>query len=785
MLLRRPRLSVFARRALCIAVAAALYGEYGMVFAADGPSAPQQPGLASGDTGGKAESAPRDATGDFDLHLKLQRNLLLQWKTSKEERPGFLSADHIEGHANEETIAEGNAELRRATQVMTADWMRYTAGDDSVLAKGNVVLTRINGDTITGPEMQLKLDTHVGYFDVPQYTLGKYLAHGSSRKLDFKGEDHYFLTLASFTTCPAGKEAWVMKAADLDIDYTKDLGIVHDAEVIFMGVPLLYTPWADFSLSNKRKSGFLSPTFGTTGKSGFEALTPYYWNIAPNMDATFSPREMTKRGVQLISEFRYLEEKFRGEAHFEYLPYDRITGTERFGASLVHSQNFGNGFTGSLNVNKVSDDTYFQDLSTRIALTSQANLIRDGSLYYGGGWWSGLARVQSFQTLQDPLAPIVPPYRRTPQLTASGVRATPYGDFSFLAEYVNFGHPTLVGGSRTTLYPSIAFPLNTAFAYITPKIGYHFVEYDLRSGPNNPGTSNNDYAIQMPIASLDAGMTFERDLKFRDMSFTQTLEPRLFYLRVPYRNQSGVPNFDTAIADVNIVQLFSENSYVGGDRVSDANQLTAAVTSRLIQSDNGQERVRATLGERFYFEQQRVALDAVTPTRTARNADLVAAVTGHITDKILIDTAIQYDPHDGRTENSGITLRYLAGPDKVLNLGYQYNRDVLQQIDISAQWPIGGNFYVVGRYNYSIQDNRVLEALGGVEYNGGCWVARFVAQRYELATESASSAVFIQLELNGLSRIGSNPLEQLKRNIPGYSRINQPITADRGFSLYE
>jgi LPS-assembly protein len=767
---RRPL--YLACRALFAAGVAATHGLTGTALAAD--AAPATPG--------SGEIAPDHDPG---LKLKLQRNFLLKWRQSKEEHPGFLIADRVEGGVEGETIAEGNAELRRALQVIDADWMKYTADDDTLFAHGNVKVTRENGDEMTGPELKLRLDTHTGYFESPDYRLGKYVAHGKADRIDFKGDDHYLLHGATFSTCPASKEAWVLMARDLELDYTRDVGTAHGMRVYFYDIPILAAAWADFSLSNNRKTGFLAPSFGTTGKSGFEANIPFYWNIAPNMDATIAPRLLQKRGVQFNNEFRYLEPNFRGEAHVEYLPNDLIKGTDRYGLSLLHTQQFGNGFSGALNLNKVSDDTYFTDLSTHIAMTSQANLLRDATLFYGAGWWNGLIRMQTFQTLQDPLAPIVPPYRRTPQILASGSRPTPYGDFSFLTEFVDFGHPTLQSGDRFTLYPSISFPYTTTAGYVTPKIGVHYTEYDLRPVPGNLNSPENAFAVVVPVMSLDSGLTFERDIQVRGQNMTQTLEPRLYYLFVPYRNQSLSPNFDSAIADLNLAQLFSENSYVGGDRFSDANQLTAAVSTRLIRSDNGQELIRATFGERFYFEQQRVTLDAVTPPRTARNADVVAAVTGHITNKLSLDTSIQYDPAEGRTERTGVTLRYLPELGKVINLGYQYSRDLLQQVDISAQWPVGGNISLVGRYNYSIQDGRLLEGLGGVEYNGGCWVARFVVQRYALATESSSSAVFVQLELNGLSRIGSNPLEALKRNIPGYSRINQPITTSPGFSLVE
>lgn len=723
--------------------------------------------------------------GNAGLGLKLQKNLLLQWKTSKDERPAFLSADRIQGRAGGETVAEGDAELRRATQVLKADWMKYTPDDDTVLAQGKVKLSRINGDEMTGPELKLKLDAHTGYFDHPAYSLGKYTAHGTAERLLFEGEDRYRMQMATLTTCPRNDEAWLLQARDLELDYTRDVGVARGARVSFMGVPVLSTPWVDFSLSSRRKSGFLSPSFGTTGKSGAEMTLPYYWNIAPNLDATIAPRVMTKRGVQLNNELRYLSDGYRGEAHFEYLPNDRLKVANRYGMSLEHTQDFGHGFSGALNLNRVSDDTYFTDLATRVAVTSQANLLRDGVLAYYGGWWSGLARVQSFQTLQDPLAPIDPPYRRTPQLLASGVKVLPYGDLSLQGEFVDFEHPTKVSGARFTFYPSFAMPFTNAAAFVTPKLGVHFTEYGLHNNANNPGAADNVFSRSVPIFSVDSGVTFERDITFRGSPLVQTLEPRLYYLRAPFRDQTAVPNFDTAIADLNLMQLFSENSFVGGDRISDANQLTAAISTRLVQPRDGQERFRATIGQRFYFDQQKVTLDPATPPRSARNSDFIAALAGRLSTRFFLDSTMQYNPHDGHIERTGMTLRYLPEPGKVLNLGYQYNRGVLHQVDVSTQWPINANISVVGRYNYSIKDSRILESIGGVEYNGGCWVARLVVQRYALSTLSSTSAVFIQLELNGLAKVGSNPLESLKRNIPGYSRINQPITADPGFSLYE
>jgi len=565
----------------------------------------------------------------------------------------------------------------------------------------------------------------------------------------------------------------------LQLDYTRQVGEVHGARFVFRGAPLLYLPWASFALNNQRKSGVLTPTIGSTNKSGVEVTTPVYWNIAPDMDATLSPRLMSRRGIQWNGEFRYLEPSYAGTAQVEYLPNDRVTGTRRSGYSVVHNQTFGNGFSGSLNLNGVSDDTYFTDLSTRIANTSTGNLLRQGVLSYGGGWWNASAMAQRYQTLQDPsLPPVTVPYRRLPQLALTANRPDlPYDmTFGFYGEYVDFSHPTLDTGRRATLYPQLSLPLQTPAFYVTPKLGLSVTRYTLdRVVSSGPDTITRS----VPIVSVDGGITFERRSDWFGRGLTQTLEPRLYYLYVPNRDQSQIPVFDSGLADFNFAQIFSENRYTGGDRIGDANQLTAALTSRLIDPDTGGEVLRGALGQRFYFTTQNVTLPGESP-RTNRKTDLLAALTGQLWAKTYFDTGWQYDQHDHRTERLNLGGRYQPESGKVVNASYRYSRDLLGQVDVAGQWPLFGNWHGVGRYNYSTKDHRLIESVAGLEYDGGCWVSRFVVQRIATASAAASTAIFVQLELNDFSRIGSNPLDMLKRSVPGYGRINQP-TADPAF----
>jgi LPS-assembly protein len=353
-------------------------------------------------------------------------------------------------------------------------------------------------------------------------------------------------------------------------------------------------------------------------------------------------------------------------------------------------------------------------------------------------------------------------------------------DFTATGELVDFHHPTQVTGLRSTANPSLSFPIVTPASFITPKIGLHQTTYNLSN--NAPGAQNSFHRT-LPIFSTDAGLVFERDTRVFGDSYLQTLEPRAYYLLVPYKDQNQIPLFDTAVADFNYAQIFSENSFVGGDRIADANQLTLALTSRLLAPRTGQEALRGTIAQRFYFSDQRVTLTPTTPTRDFTASDYLASVAGRITPRWTLETAVQYNPRQEQAERFTVAARYQPEVHKVLNLSYRYLRDLFNQFDVAGQWPLGGAWYGVGRYNYSLREHRVVESLAGFEYNGDCWIGRVVVQRFAAATGVATNAVFLQLELSGFSRIGSNPLEALRRNIPGYTRINQLNSPNRGFDF--
>lgn len=702
----------------------------------------------------------------------------------------YLWADRMDGDTNLKSVASGNAKLLKDGTLLTSDKLTYLHVEDEAEAEGNVVLSQESG-VVTGPRMQMVLGEQTGYFEQPKYVFEQQrtavttednravVSRGEADRIDFEGQDHYRLTNATYSTCPADATDWFAKVANLKLDYEREVGEGEDGTVYFKGIPILYSPNLSFSLDNQRKSGLLAPTFGSSTKSGLDLSVPYYWNIAPNYDATITPRLMSKRGVQLKSEFRYLDTNYSGITRFDYLPNDSERHENRYAYSVLHQQTLGYGLSAMVNVQGVSDDYYYTDLASRFAITSQTYLPRQLALDFGAGWISAQAQVLRYQTLQPSGELTVGrPYSLMPQFTLNARQPDLFGtDVALAASYTDFRHNYLDEGRRVVVYPQISLPIQSAGWYITPKVGAHFSEYQIT---RHETTGPDSISRSLPIFSLDSGMTFERETNLFGSKVVQTLEPRLFYVYTPYRDQSQIPLFDTGLGDFNFAQVFSENLFVGSDRIADANQLTAAVTSRLIHPDTGAEIIKGVVGQRFYFSDQQVTLNAGDPKRTAKRADWLMAVTGNVAPKTYIDTGWQYNPRDQQTERFSFMSRYQPESGKVLLAGYRFNREVIapfntatKQVDVSAQWPISGPWYAIGRYNYSLADHRLVEGVAGVEYNGGCWVVRSVVQRLAVTADSPNTAFFVQLELNDFANIGSNPLGLLRRTVPGYTKVNE------------
>lgn len=746
---------------------------------------------------------PMAATAGEGIQLKAQRSLLSLPPARDEPSPIFMEADRLQGHAERETEAHGDVRVRRLGQTFSADSVRYEAPTQQLDAKGNVRLEQ-RGDVIEGERLRFNLGTERGFMEKPSYRLtpiprdarpqpgaprGRPLpteamrapreplqGRGSADRLVFDGPGYYKVEEASYTTCGPGNDDWFIRARELDLDKNRNVGVARGASIVFLDTPIFYTPYISFPLQQQRKTGFLTPHYGSSTATGAEITVPYYINLAPQRDLTLYPRMMSKRGLQLGTEFRYLDPKYYGEAQFEYLPEDRQLGRERYGYFITHNHTFGNDWTAGLNLNRVSDDRYFTDLSTLVAVTSRTTLPTEAVLGRSGAWgdegsFTFSAIAQRWQTLQtDVLAPITPPYNRMPQVTLNAFRQNVLkSDFDLIASYVAFDHPTLVNGKRALAYPSMSLPLQTSYAYLVPKAGMHVTRYLL--DPNALGVTEQTRAL--PIFTTDAGVVFERDTHLTGLPFIQTLEPKLFYVYIPHRDQSRLPNFESGAQDISFATIFTENQFSGHDRINDANQMTLGVTSRLIHPESGIERLRVALAQRYYFQGQRVTLPGVAPRPDhSASSDLLAAVSGTVLPNWTADAGWQYNTDRSQTQKFNVATRYQPAPGKVLNLAFRSTVDLINQTDISFQWPITPSWSAVGRWNYSLRDDRTLESLVGFEYDGGCWIFRAVGHRFATTLNAVNTSLFFQLELNGISRIGSNPMDVLRRNVGGYTRLD-------------
>ncbi|WP_157288555.1 LPS-assembly protein LptD [Uliginosibacterium gangwonense] len=706
-----------------------------------------------------------------------------------------ISAGRIEGQDEVELRAIEGVKVERSGAVLTSEQIKMDLGTNNVDADGDVLLVR-DQDRIKGPHARVNVDTWFGVVESPEYALrrtararsAKMFANslqrgvagsGTADKIYLEGENQYRLTNATFSSCKAPNPAWYLKLGELRLDYDREKGQGNNAVVVFKGVPIVYTPWLEFPLNGGRQSGVLPPTFGSSSNTGIDLTLPYYFNLAPNYDFTLAPRYMSRRGLQVASEARYLTATSGGTIRNEFLADDLVTKTSRSLFMFTHNQSFGSGLTGAIDFNAVSDKTYFTDLSSRITSTSLTNLNRQATLNYNNGsWLSGTMLVQSFQTLSGDT-----PYERSPQISFLPQVADFHGfALQMPVQYTNFTHPSADTGQRTIMYPQISLPMRSAAYYLTPKIGLHLTNYDI-----DRRTTTGDSHLQraVPIATLDTGVKFEREFQIGDATHIQTLEPRLYYVRAAYRDQSNYPVFDTAAADFNFAQIFSENIYSGQDRIVNANQITAGVQSRLIKADTGEQWLGMALAQRYYMADQRVTLPNET-ARTGRVADILAAVSGKAYRNVLLDAAVQYDPRAGLFEQTSFGVRYQPGYGKTVSFAYRFKRnDTLngyRDIDITFQWPLWGSWYGVGRYNPNLQDHKLTEALAGVEYKADCWVFRGVWQTLLNTTGLRNNSYFFQIELNDFAGIGTNPVGLLRRNVSGYGKINEAPIGSEVFS---
>ena len=711
-----------------------------------------------------------------------------------------IEGDSLETLLDRKMKAKGNAILKKGNKTIKAEVIEYDQISEKLITQGNTSID-LEKISLSGTKLNYRLSDQTGKmedvtFNIKsdkkeetivqkgiQVTKRYYDFRGDAKAIFFEGENKTKLESSRLTTCEVDSNDWYIKSKNMEIDTKKDQVKASHASLDFKGVPIFYMPSTSFSLNKNRQSGFLSSTFGTTSKSGFEFRVPYYFNISPNMDATLTARYLGKRGPLADGEFRYLTENYSGINQLQYMNHDQSSGQDnRYFLKLNHQHQFGRGWSGSYDLQKVSDNTYFSDLATMIQVTSVVNLPQRVNLNYSGDIWKLNLLTEKYQTLTNASNS---PYQRLPQVNLSGKKDYDNFILDLKSQWTlferddkfasTFTDAQKITGSRFTMTPAITIPLTSEYGYIKPKVSANIRSYNL----NNSTDNNKD--IVTPIFSLDSGVYLDRNINFLNQNYTNTLEPRLFYVYIPYKDQSVLPNFDSGLADLNMQTLFYENQYNGQDRINDANQLTASLTSKFLDK-NGKERLSAIIAQRYYFEDRRIFGNDLTEAKKA-NSDIFMGASAKLPNSLNLDAMFQFDPTSNSLLRSTLGSRYNPEPGKMLNVSYRLidniidNNQDLEVFNAAGQWPLGNRFYSIGRYNYDLKSSQTIEVLAGLEYDGGCWVARSIFDRISLPTSpNPNYAFFIQLELNGIGSLGSdaNKLNNfLYRNVPGLRNVNQ------------
>jgi len=692
----------------------------------------------------------------------------------------YITADAAEISQNDEVgLFSGNVEVKRGGSTLNADEVQHDNKNDLLNASGNVYY-QDPSLRIEGEKAQFNLAVDQGYIEPAEYRLPEAMARGTADRAEQVNKDEAHFDNIEYTTCRPGDNSWVLRAKTMDTDQVSGRGEATHVRVMLGGmVPIFYSPYISFPIDDRRKTGFLAPSIGKTDDTGTDISAPYYLNLAPNYDATITPRSMSRRGVMLTGEFRFLTENHGGTVTGEVIPDDdrapeNVDSTRGMFSIKEHGQ-LAQNLVLDMNINHVSDDEYLDDFGGGLAESAGRQMERRADVTYFGGDWSIEGRVQHFQSTDQALAPTSEAYRRLPQIKFKLERPDqPFGlTYHLDAEYVQFDHRAKVDGHRYDLHGGLSMPMLRPWGFFTPKVTARYTRYSL---DNQTAGDPDDPSRFIPTLSIDGGLFFDRETNWFGSDIVQTLEPRVFYLAIPHKNQDDQPNFDTSATGISFPALFWENRFNGADRVGDANQLTLALTSRILQDATGKELFNASVGSIFYFRDRKVQLSRNAAYGEDNTSAIVAEAAVRLDDDWSVRANGEWDPHrdERNTTLASYQLHYLDDERRIFNFTHRYNRDVSEQTELSTRWPITSHLSLVGRWQYSLLHNRTMEGFGGFEYDGCCYVLRVVGRRYvdQIEDEEANEAVFVQLELKGLNSFGSDIVSLLDEGIFGYSYDN-------------
>ncbi len=683
--------------------------------------------------------------------------------------PSDVAGDSLNVQKENVTVVSGNVVLTHGDQWIGTDKLTYQheqerfATDSEMRYQDHAM--RLTAEKAEGDQ---KADTL--NLDGVVYQFNKQAGNGTADHAVMIGAIGN-LSDATYSTCPPNQRQWEFSASKIRINNDTATGVAKNATLKIGNIPVLWLPVVWFPTDNRRRTGVLSPTIGRDDRNGLDIKLPVYLNLAPNYDATLTPRWLSKRGLMLDAEFRYLTANSRGIFTGTYLPNDDLTGQSRSFLSLAHVTTLSRHWYTSANLNHVSDVNYFSDFGDSIANTSISLINSNVGIYGRGKYWSASLSAEDWQIANALLRPGDQPYRRLPRLQASANRPlTHWLEVGLTSEAVRFTHADRdAGGTRVDLQPYLRASITGGAWFITPQVSWRYTAYSLTGSLATPGLDKTR-SRSLPVLSLDTGAYFERNFSWHDKPFVQTLEPRLYYLRVPYRNQDNLPLFDTAELTFGWNSLFRDNRFGGADRQSDANQATVALTSRILDGSDGRERLSVGVGRITYFDPPRVTLPGA-PLPAEDGSAWIATADVMLNDHWSLGATQQWDPNTERTQLSSVRTQYRFGKGGIVNAAYRYRQNLLEQTDLSFVIPVNDRWSVYGRWDYSLRDQQTLEALAGFEKRSCCMAIRVLGRQYIRSFNSRQNlGLYLEIELTGLGSFGRDTARLLDNAILGYTR---------------
>ena len=654
----------------------------------------------------------------------------------------------------------GNTLIQQNDLTLSANNASLNGKNNTVIAKGNVTLStknlQLDSDSIT-----YQLTSKTGQLENVRYQLKQSTTNGRSKKIIQTNGTQLALHASTYTTCPPSINSWHLFADTIKLNQEKQLGTAKNVTFKVGNTPIFYLPWLSFSLNNKRKSGFLTPSLQVSEQSGIAISTPYYFNLATHYDATLTPAYLSKRGLKIDGEFRYLTNRHQGILEYEILPRDSATNnSQRDYFKINHSSKLTDSMRLNITSEGVSDKKYFDDFRKSLSISSTPALERRFEIVHVGKNWRFSAASVDYQTLDVSNSP----YSKLPELTLSYLPKTAPNriKLSLDTELSYFEKSNAPTGMRFDVSLKASKKFGNESGYFKPSIGLRHTYYSLK---NNP--TGNQHIRSLPTFSLDTGLFFDRPLNNKNL--TQTLEPRLFYTYTPFREQSNLPIFDTSKTDFSTsTQLFSENRYTGKDRIGDSNNLTVALTSRIQNRTTGKELFSASVGQIFYFEDRKVTLPSES-VQTHAKSEFAFELSGELNDRTRLSTSTFWDPKKREWTATESRLNYKDKDGNIANLSYRSLGSELEQVSTSFAMPLNKSWSVVGRADHDIKNKRNLETLAGIEYQNCCWKARFVGRKYLTSDNNTyDDAIFLQFELKGLGNLGNKANDFLEDKIYGY-----------------